>query len=347
MRKVDGIELCRRIRQAGTDQYTFFIILTAKNTHADYLQAMKADVDDFLQKPVDAEELGIRLGVAERIIRQREDAERRIRLLARFPADNPNPVLQVDRDFRIRYANVASLTLLTQWGCQVPGPAPEKLRELADLLFRTGQRQEVEISGAERIFSFSATSASPDGVTYLYGHDITDRKRAENELILLKDQAEENALHDQLTGLPNRRLLSDRLDQEATRALRLGHKLALVMGDIDHFKQINDGYGHNIGDEVLVTVSHCLRDQLRGGDTVCRWGGDELVLLLTDLREREDVGKICAKLTTAVKKQIADEGITAPVSLSLGSAGLPDYAREPALFIQQADHAAYLAKAGG
>jgi len=347
MPNMDGLELCQQIRKLDLEQYTFFILLSAKDKRADYLEAMKADVDDFLQKPLDPEELGIRLRVAERIIQQRQEANEKIRLLARFPSENPNPVFQVDKEFRIRYANVASLSLLTEWNCRLGGQAPDKLRELADLIFRTGERQEIEVSSTDRIYSFSATSVSSDGITYLYGHDITDRKRAENELMLLKNQAEENALHDQLTGLPNRRLLTDRLAQETTRALRLGHKLALIMVDIDHFKQINDGYGHQIGDEVIVAVSHCLRDQLRNSDTVCRWGGDELVLLLTDVREREQVAKICSKLMKTVKNAISNAGISAPVSLSLGSAILPEDASDPVLLIQQADHALYTAKAEG
>jgi len=347
MPTMDGIELCQQIRGMGLEQYTFFILQTAKTARADYLKAMEAGVDDFLSKPVNHEEIAIRLRVAERIIRQRADAERRMRLLNRFPSDNPNPVLQVDRSSRILYANLASLTLLTQWQSGVGGVAPEKLRNLVDLLCRTGQRQEVEVACAERVFSFSATSLSDDGVIYLYGHDITKRKQAEQELIELKEQAEENALHDQLTGLPNRRLLSERLQQETVRARRQGTKLGLLVVDIDNFKQINDGYGHKVGDQVIAAVGHSLRDTLRGSDTVCRWGGDELVLLLTDLRAREDLGSVCTKLIEAVKQQTAEAGITAPVTLSLGSAIFPDDAEETALLMQQADHALYLAKADG
>ncbi len=347
MPQMDGIELCQQIRGMGLEQYTFFILQTAKTARADYLRAMDEGVDDFLSKPVSHEEMAIRLRVAERIIRQRAEAERRVRLLARFPSDNPNPVLQVDRAFRILYANLASLTLLTKWQSGVGGEAPEKLRYLVDLLSRTGQRQEVEIACADRVFSFSATSCSDEGVIYLYGHDITTRKQAEEELIQLKDQAEENALHDQLTGLPNRRLLTERLHQETARALRQQTKLGLVVVDIDNFKQINDGYGHKVGDQVIVTIGECLRNTLRCTDTVCRWGGDELVLLLTDLHAREEMAGLCTKLIQAVKRQTAEAGITAPVSLSLGSAIFPDDARETALLMQQADHALYLAKADG
>ena len=239
MPQMDGTELCQRIRKLGLDQYTYFILITSKHGHEEFLQAMEAGVDDFLPKPLNSQELAIRLRVAERIL------------------------------------------------------------------------------------------------------------RAEKQLIHLKNQAEEHALHDQLTGLPNRRLLTDRLAQETARALRLAHKLALVMIDVDHFKQINDGYGHKVGDQVIVTVGKCLRNNLRGTDTVGRWGGDELVLLLTDLRHAQDVGAICSKLVQAVKKQAAEAGISAPVSLSMGSALVPDDSSDPVLLMQQADHALYVAKAEG
>ena len=344
---MDGLQLCQQIRAQTLDHYTFFILQTARTSREDYRVAMEAGVDDFLTKPVSREELGIRLRVAERMIRQRRQAEASIRLLARFPADNPNPVLQINRQGQLVYANLASLELLTQWHTGVGGAAPDQLRELVELLFRTGDRQEVEIASADHVFLFSATSVSQDGVVYLYGHDITSRKQAENELVVLKNLAEENALHDQLTGLPNRRLLTERLQQETARAFRLNTRLALVVVDIDNLKQINDGYGHKTGDQVIVTVSHALRDELRSSDTVCRWGGDELVLLLTDLKERADIGTICQKLIAAAKHAASEAGITAPVSLSLGSSMFPDDATDPTLLLQQADHALYQAKADG
>ncbi len=347
MPEMDGLEFCQRIREKALDHYTYFILQTARSSRRDFRAAMEAGVDDFLAKPIDREDLFVRLRVAERIIQQRIEAEARIRLLARFPADNPNPVLRVDRDFRIVYANDASLPLLSQWQCAAGELVPPELRRLAGALFDTGRRQEVEVSCASRIYSFSSTSVLPEGVAYLYGHDVTERKEAERELISLKNQAEENALHDQLTGLPNRRLFEERLLQETTRALRAGTKLALVMVDIDNFKQINDGFGHKAGDEVIVSVAQCLRDRLRTTDTVCRWGGDEMVLLITDLKERQDVASICAKLARAVKQQTSKLHVTAAVSLSMGSAVFPDDSEEPTLLMQQADHALYVAKADG
>ncbi len=347
MPRMDGITFCQRVRSLGLDHYTFFILLSVKAARSDYLQAMEAGVDDFLDKSVSMEELAIRLRVAERIIVQREESDRRIRTLARFPADNPNPVLQVDPDGTLIYANRASIPLLTQWGCQVPGPAPERLRELVQGNADGAARRELELACADRTFSFSVTTVADVDVIYLYGHDITDRKQAENELMQLKNQAEENALHDQLTGLPNRRLLADRLRQEANRASRLGRRLGLLVVDIDNFKQINDGYGHKVGDQVIVSVSKHLRETLRTVDTVCRWGGDELVVLLSELRERADVEAVCRKLIGAVKQGVAADGISAPVSLSIGSAVFPDDAEDSTLLMQQADHALYIAKGDG
>lgn len=347
MPEMDGLELCQRIRRLELEHYTYFILQTARGGREDFKRGMDAGVDDFLTKPLTREDLFTRLRVAERIIQQRLDAEKKIRLLARFPADNPNPVLQVDKDFSIVYANDASMPLLSQWQCVVGGVLVPELRLLAEALHSTGQRQEVEVNCTGRIYSFSSTSVSPEGVAYLYGHDVTERKRAEHELLVLKNLAEETALHDQLTGLPNRRLFEERLHHETARAARLGTKVALVMVDIDNFKQINDGYGHKAGDEVIVTVAQCLRESLRTTDTVCRWGGDEMVLLLTELADGASVGRICTKLARAVKMQTGKAQTTAAVSLSMGSAVFPDDTDDPTLLLQQADYALYNAKADG
>ncbi len=347
MPEIDGLELCQRIRAMELEQYTYFILQTARNRAEDSRLAMDAGVDDFLAKPVKRDDLFTRLRVAERIIQQRVQSERKIRMLARFPADNPNPVVQVDRGYQILYANTASLALLAQWECSVGEPVTGELRGLAETLFATGSRQEVEVSCAGRIYSFSSTSVSPEGEAYFYGHDVTERRQAERELLQLKNEAEEHALHDQLTGLPNRRLFGERLQQETARAVRMGTKVALVMVDIDNFKQINDGFGHKVGDEVIVTVARGLRSRLRPTDTVCRWGGDEMVLLITDLKDRASVAIICSKLTRGVKQETSKSSTSATVSLSMGSALFPDDSDDPTLLMQQADHALYSAKADG
>src|SRR5213592_4615575 len=90
---------------------------------------------------------------------------------------------------------------------------------------------------------------------YLYGHDITRLKETERELVRLKEQAQAMALHDPLTGLPNRTLLQDRLVQAIAQSVRLSKKLALAFFDLDNFKPLNDTHGHKVGDQVLVEVA--------------------------------------------------------------------------------------------
>ena len=145
---LDGLELCRRIRELSLDQYTYFILQTAVSGHEKYREAMDHGVDDFLKKPIHSEDLFLRLRVAERIIRQRWAAENRVRDLARFPAENPNPVLQTSREGKILYANVTSLPLLTEWGCDVGGDVPESLAGLLHEAFGSTRPQETEIECA-------------------------------------------------------------------------------------------------------------------------------------------------------------------------------------------------------
>src|SRR5213592_3337459 len=93
---------------------------------------------------------------------------------------------------------------------------------------------------------------------YLYGHDITRLKETERELVRLKEQAQAMALHDPLTGMPNRTLLEDRLGQAIAQCGRAGKKLAVVFVDLDNFKPLNDAHGHKFGDQVLVEVARCV-----------------------------------------------------------------------------------------
>ena len=97
----------------------------------------------------------------------------------------------------------------------------------------------------------------------------------------------------------------------------------------------------------IAAVGQCLQENLRSSDTVCRWGGDELVILLTDVRLPTAVGAVCTKLQRAVKKRAVEAGVTFPVTLSIGSAIFPDDAADAVLLMQQADHALYSAKNEG
>lgn len=344
---LDGLAFCEKVRALNLPHYTYFIMLTANAGQANYRKAMDHGVDDFLAKPFRRDDLYIRLRVAERIVRQRWEAEAKIRSLARFPADNPNPVLQATRDGTILYANSASHALLSQWGASVGGQLPTSLKKLLESRIQSGPSMETEMVCSERIYSFATTSVSDAGDVYLYGHDITARKRAESELIGMRNQAVAQSLRDALTGIGNRVLLQQRLPQMMEEVVKCERKLALVLVDVDNFKDINDSYGHKVGDQVLIHVSHALRDRLKAKDLVCRWGGDEVVLLVTDLPRREMMGPICERLIDAVKRSAAESELPASITLSIGFAIYPDDATSQEALMQKADHALYQAKADG
>ncbi|MBM3846188.1 MAG: EAL domain-containing protein [Verrucomicrobia bacterium] len=346
MPEVNGLQFCSEIRKQGLSQYTYFIVLTANTGESNYRMAMDAGVDDFLSKPLSREELQVRLRVGERIVRQRWKAEAMIRSLARFPADNPNPVLQANRAGMITYANKACLPLLNELGCSVNGPLPPDLRTLMVDCQEDSLAQR-ELSCRRRTYSFAVTSISEEGLAYIYGHDITDRKRAETELITMRNQAIEQSLQDVLTGIGNRVLFQQQLPKALEESSRSGRRAALVFVDIDNFKEINDGHGHKMGDQVIIHVAHTLRDHLKASDSVCRWGGDELVVVLSDLEEPACVSEICERLSVAVRENAAGSEVPASLTLSMGYSVYPDDADTEEMLLQRADQALYKAKADG
>lgn len=156
------------------------------------------------------------------------------------------------------------------------------------------------------------------------------------------------ALRDPLTGLPNRALFSDRLAHERTRAWRLHRLLAIGILDLDGFKEINDRLGHAAGDELLVAMGARLRTLLRGGDTLVRMGGDEFGLLLPELRDMDELERICTRLLEALHAPVPiTGGKWVSVSASLGVTLFPLDEVEAESLLRHADEALYAAKHGG
>src|SRR5439155_1065140 len=182
---------------------------------------------------------------------------------------------------------------------------------------------------------------------YLYGHDITRLKETERELVRLKEEAQARALHDALTGLPNRTLVKDRLAQAIAHCVRFGNKLAVAFIDLDNFKQINDAHGHQVGDQILVEVARCISAAVRKTDTVGRWGGDEFILLLPGLNDSSDAVAVCERVKRTAQEGLAGNRLTGPLTLSMGIALYPDDASLAELLLQQADTALYQAKGRG
>ena len=149
------------------------------------------------------------------------------------------------------------------------------------------------------------------------------------------------ALHDELTGLPNRRLFADRLANAIARSRRTDTSLALFMLDLNGFKGINDTLGHDAGDHVLKVVSRNLREQVREVDTVARMGGDEFTLIAADIAERSAVRRVEALIRSAVQTPIVVNGQTMMVTASVGTAVYPEDGDDVASLLKTADQRMY------
>jgi diguanylate cyclase (GGDEF)-like protein/PAS domain S-box-containing protein len=167
--------------------------------------------------------------------------------------------------------------------------------------------------------------------------EINELKRAEMTL-------EHLATHDTLTGLPNRYLMFDRLNQLLVRAARYGLSFAILFIDLDGFKRINDSRGHDVGDLVLRGVAERLTRNLRAADTVARIGGDEFVVLLESLRAGPDAIALADKIRSAVGMPFALPGGDAAVTVSIGIGQYPDDGRDAEELLKAADVAMYRAK---
>lgn len=169
---------------------------------------------------------------------------------------------------------------------------------------------------------------------------LIERKRAHEKIQL-------QAHYDALTGLPNRNLFLDRLQQEIVRAKRKGSQLALLFIDLDRFKWVNDTMGHAAGDELLQQVAHRLVDSVRESDTVARLGGDEFTIILPDIHAHKDLLSIAQKSLPELARPFFLSTGEANISGSMGIALYPRHAQTLDELIRMADDAMYGAKKRG
>jgi diguanylate cyclase (GGDEF)-like protein/PAS domain S-box-containing protein len=171
--------------------------------------------------------------------------------------------------------------------------------------------------------------------------DITPLKKQQKQL-------EHIAHFDALTGLPNRVLLADRMQQAMANARRREQRLAVIYLDLDGFKEVNDTYGHDTGDRVLMKVAERMRAVLREGDSIARLGGDEFVAVLIDLHEKSGSEKMLTRLLSAASQPVHIEGMMLQLSASLGVTYYPQTESVDAdQLLRQADQAMYQAKLAG
>ncbi|MGH8802076.1 MAG: putative bifunctional diguanylate cyclase/phosphodiesterase, partial [Casimicrobiaceae bacterium] len=179
-------------------------------------------------------------------------------------------------------------------------------------------------------------SGTPD-TTIWVAQDISDRKQKEQAIV-------HAALHDALTGLPNRALLSDRLAQAVRFAARANTKFGVLFLDLDRFKYVNDTVGHDAGDQLLRVVANRLRSRVRSSDTVARQGGDEFIVMLPDVRSQADIERVAGDLLAEIVKPIPVFGNDYVVTASIGISMYPDHGADAQMLLRNADAAMYRAK---
>jgi diguanylate cyclase (GGDEF)-like protein len=195
-------------------------------------------------------------------------------------------------------------------------------------------------SGSSFTYEMTLQDLSADpavGGLVVTGHDVTDRLAMQREM-------EHRALHDALTGLPNRALLFDRFEQALRAAERGGVCAGLLLLDLDRFKEVNDTFGHHYGDELLRQIGPRLTGVLRSVDTIARLGGDEFAVLLPDVRGEEAATNIANALLGALTLPFHVEGVDMDVEASVGVVISGKHGTDPITLMQRADIAMYVAK---
>jgi diguanylate cyclase (GGDEF)-like protein/PAS domain S-box-containing protein len=220
----------------------------------------------------------------------------------------------------------------------------EMYRSLAEKRFWTGEiwnrRKTGEIYA--QLLSISTVADSQDEVQHYIGifADISQLKEHEQEL-------DRVANYDPLTGTPNRRMLTDRMQQSIVRSERHQETLAVCYLDLDGFKEVNDRYGHKTGDDLLIGITNSLMKVLRSEDTLSRLGGDEFVLLLSDVGTPEECSLILARILAAIKAPITIDAEVVSVSASIGVSLYPQDHSDADTLLRHADQAMYRAKETG
>ena len=263
----------------------------------------------------------------------------------------------MDDDFRVVFVNRATCehygmtreellkTRVADWDAQI---TQEKLdAHRAKLLFsdalhhfetlhrrKDGSVVPVEIAAGRFLYQ-------GHNITSGFILDISERKRLEEEIRKL-------AYTDPLTGLPNRRLLLDRLAQALQHAKRYRRSLAIMFLDLDNFKRVNDTLGHDVGDELLKEVAVRLGTCVRSGDTVSRTGGDEFIIVLSEIARPDDAAQVATKIIDAINVPVRLADATLRVSPSIGIAVYPVDGGDDALdLMMKADKSMYVAKKAG
>jgi diguanylate cyclase (GGDEF)-like protein/PAS domain S-box-containing protein len=368
---MDGFEVTRRVRQDNTLP---IILVTALRETEDRVKGIEAGCDDFISKPVDKMELLARVRSLLRVKVYNDLMSNYLKELevTKISADEARdyaesiintvrePLIALDQDLRVVSVSRSFYEVFKvnpketvgqliydlgnkQW--DIP-----KLRELLETILpqkATFDNYEVEHDFAtigRRIMLLNARQiqrvSGKERIILLAIEDITERRQSEEKI-------RQMAFHDSLTGLPNRKLFSDRLSIVLAHAQRNQKKVGIAMLDLDNFKDVNDTLGHDVGDILLKATAEQLSATIRKGDTVARFGGDEFVLILPDLEEIEDAIRVAQKIVERFRMPFLIDTHQLVVTTSIGIAIYPNDGTDEGILLKNADITMFQAKQAG
>ncbi|WP_372760590.1 EAL domain-containing protein [Pseudoalteromonas sp.] len=305
---------------------------------------------------IDGKVVGV-IGIAKDIT-QRLQTEKQLRLFKRAVDASSNGVVITDitkPDMPVSYVNHGFEKLTGYTQAEIAGKNCRFLQgkerdEVAISQIRSAIASKQEVSVVLKNYRkdgsgfwnslFLSPVPNDDGViTHYIGiqTDITEQKNYHEELAF-------NASHDLLTGLPNRGLLHDRLSQSVMISSRHKERVAILFIDLDGFKLINDSLGHLIGDEVICKISARIALEIRSGDTLARMGGDEFVLLVPDVNDRQQLNVLAERVLSAISAPLEVAGKELQLSASIGISISDTQLSEPMDLVKRADLAMYRAK---
>jgi diguanylate cyclase (GGDEF)-like protein/PAS domain S-box-containing protein len=265
-------------------------------------------------------------------------------------------IFVVDEDYTVRYMNK---TMQKWFGDQTEKVCYSSIAnldkpcpycKLGEVIHENRKVVYEPVTPDGRSFDIVATSIkNSDGTVSKMEviRNVTVEKEAQKKVKEQQEKLEYQAYYDSLTGLPNRRLFYDRLEQGIEKAKRNGEKMALLFIDLDRFKEINDSLGHDAGDEVLKIVAQRLRGVIRAEDSLSRLGGDEFTILMQNLKQGQDASVLAQKIFKALSEVMYVDDNELYVSCSIGISLYPDDGVLAQNLLKYADSAMYKAKAEG
>jgi diguanylate cyclase (GGDEF)-like protein/PAS domain S-box-containing protein len=356
---MDGIAAAREIWQSlGVP----IVYLTAYADESTLHRAKLTQPFGYLLKPFEERELYTAIEMAL----YKHDVDRRLqereRWLSTILGNIADGVLSTDRQDIVNYLNPVAETLLGRsreecLGRPLAEAFPVESEETGQRLALSIQRiasEDAEISrptpvrlhrGPHRIpVAFGAAlirdeRGEIDGSVLVF-RDITRQRQYEDQLKFL-------AIHDSLTGLPNRILFKDHVTLALAAAARRSQRLAVLVFDLDRFKMVNDTHGHPIGDALLVQTGERLRGFMRSYDTVARQSGDEFMILLTEIPDATLPGKVATRILAGIRAPFLVEGLSITVTASIGIGIYPEDGGDFEALYKSADAAMYEAKEAG